>query len=60
MSDDPSVWTTANWRQVEPLVDFVATFAAPVPEPATWIMALAGFGSVGLIRLVARRKHLVL
>jgi hypothetical protein len=38
-------------------VPFIATFAAaPVPEPGTWILMLAGFGGLGLIGLAAGRR----
>ena len=32
---------------------FSATISAPVPEPATWAMMLAGFGALGF----AMRRH---
>jgi PEP-CTERM motif len=62
---DRSQWTTEAWS-IGGIGDFqfqtayIATFAAPVPEPSTSIMALAGFGSLGLIRLAARRTPVAL
>jgi PEP-CTERM motif len=57
---DPSLWTTEAWSiggigDFQFQTNYVATFAAPVPEPSTWIMALAGLGSLGLIRLATRK-----
>jgi PEP-CTERM motif len=57
---DPSLWTTEAWSiggigDFQFQTSYVATFAAPVPEPGAWIMALAGFGSLGLIRLATRK-----
>jgi hypothetical protein len=45
LSDDPSVWTTEDWQEFEP-TNFIATFGAPVPEPATWILLTAGFAGL--------------
>jgi PEP-CTERM motif len=53
-------WSIGGLSDFQFQTDYIATFAAPVPEPATWIMALAGFGTIGLIRLAARRNRLVL
>lgn len=64
---DPSLWTTEAWsvglptfedRTEQPQTNFIATFAAPVPEPATWILALAGFlGLAGAQGLRGRREE---
>jgi hypothetical protein len=52
---DPSLWTTEAWsvglpgagdNAALPQIDFIATFAAPVPEPATWILLTAGFAGL--------------
>jgi hypothetical protein len=45
LSDDPSAWTTEDWQEFEP-TDFIATFGAPVPEPATWFLLTAGFAGL--------------
>ena len=66
---DTALWTTEAWsvglvNGADPFdlppMNFIATFAAPVPEPGTWIMALAGFGAIGLICLATRRGGLIL
>jgi hypothetical protein len=47
---DPSLWTTQAWSiggtNFQFQINYIATFAAPVPEPATWILLTAGFAGL--------------
>ena len=40
-------------------IDNIRLFAAPVPEPATWALLIAGFGMVGVSARRRRRQALV-
>jgi PEP-CTERM motif len=62
---DPSLWTTEAWsvgvpgagdNDALPQIDFIATFAAPVPEPATWILLTAGFIGMAAASRLRRRR----
>ena len=61
----PLITAIAAVAALSPVVVFAKSFEAPmpgqlltaVPEPATWAMMLVGFGLMGALLRVARRRR---